>query len=79
MLVDRRGEAYYELDEVGVRLWTLLAENGNFDAVLAQLLSEFEADEEAFSREIRELLEDMAQVDLVAWEFSDSDEDDNEE
>lgn len=70
-LVDRNGEVYYELDEAGARLWSLLAENSNFDAVLAQLLTEFESDEETLSRELRELLEDMAQADLVAWEFSD--------
>lgn len=74
MLVDRAGEAYYELDEIGARLWILLAENDDFDTVLAHLLTEFEVDEETLSREMRELLEDMAQVDLVAWEFSDTDE-----
>jgi hypothetical protein len=68
ILFDRTGEAYYELDEVGMRLWQLLVENGDFDAALAQLLSEYEVEEEVLRRELLELLEDMAQSDLVAWE-----------
>jgi hypothetical protein len=68
MLVDRAGEAYYQLDEVGVRLWQLLAENGDFDAAVARMLEEYEIEEGELRRELRELLEDMAQADLVAWE-----------
>jgi hypothetical protein len=68
ILLDLNGEAYYGLDEVGMRLWQLLAENGDFDAAVAQLLTEYEVEEELLRRELRELLEDMAQSDLVAWE-----------
>ena len=81
VLLDRAGEVYYELDEVGARLWQLLAVNGDFDAAAAQILSEFKKEfgadgkdadgedgEERLQRELFELLEDMAQADLVAWE-----------
>ena len=68
ILLDLNGEAYYGLDEMGMRLWQLLSENGDFDAAVAQLLTEFEVEEDVLRREVRELLEDMAQADLVAWE-----------
>jgi hypothetical protein len=68
ILLDLNGEAYYGLDEVGMRLWQLLTENGDFDAAVTQLLTEYEVEEEHLRRELRELLEDMAQSDLVAWE-----------
>jgi hypothetical protein len=68
ILLNRKGEAYYELDEVGARLWQLLATDGDFEAALAQLLTEFEVEEEEFRQELLELLEDMALVDLVAWQ-----------
>ena len=68
ILLDLNGEAYYGLDEVGMRLWQLLAENGDFDAAVAQMLTEYEIDEETLRTELLELLEDMAQSDLVAWE-----------
>jgi hypothetical protein len=68
LLLDRKGEAYYELDEVGMRLWQLLSANGDFDAAVAQLLQEYEVEEDLLRRELLELLEDMAQADLVAWE-----------
>lgn len=68
LLVDRNGEAIFELDEVGLRLWQLLAQNGDFDAAVAQMLTEYEIEERELRRELRELLEEMAQADLVAWE-----------
>jgi hypothetical protein len=68
LLVNRQGEAYYELDEVGTRLWQLLSANGDFEAALVQLLKEYEVEEEELRGELYELLEDMAQADLVAWE-----------
>lgn len=68
ILLDRKGEAFYELDEVGLRLWLLLSANGDFDAAVAQMLTEYEVEEEVLRRELLELLEDMAQSDLVAWE-----------
>jgi hypothetical protein len=68
LLLDHNGEAYYELDEVGARLWQLLAANGDFGAAVVQMLTEYEVEEEELRRELLELLEDMAQADLVAWE-----------
>jgi hypothetical protein len=68
MLLDRAGEPYFQLDEVGLRLWQLLSENGDFDAAVAQMLEEFEVEEDVLRRELREMLEEMAQSDLVAWE-----------
>lgn len=68
VLLDRNGEAYYELDEVGMRLWQLLAANGDFDAAVVQMLIEYEVEVDELRRELLELLEDMAQSDLVAWE-----------
>jgi hypothetical protein len=74
ILLNRTGEAIYELDEVGARLWQLLANDGDFDTALAQLLAEFEPEavgdddaEEEVRRELLELLDDMAQAGLVAW------------
>jgi len=68
ILLDLNGEAYYGLDEVGMRLWQLLSANGDFDAAVAQMVTEYEVEEEELRRDLLELLEDMAQSDLVAWE-----------
>jgi hypothetical protein len=67
VLIDRKGEAFYALDDVGARLWQLLTADGDFDAAVAQILTEFEVEEAELRRQLLELLEDMAQVDLVAW------------
>jgi hypothetical protein len=52
---------------VGARLWQLLSADGDFDRAVAQLLTEFEVEEAVLRRELLELLEELAQVDLVAW------------
>jgi hypothetical protein len=67
MLVDRAGEPYFQLDDLGARLWQLLAENGELERAETQLLAEFDIEEDVLRREVRELLEEMAQADLVAW------------
>jgi hypothetical protein len=68
LLLDRKGQAHYELDDVGMRLWQLLTQNGDFEVAVAQMLIEFEVEEAVLRRDLLELLEDMAQADLVAWE-----------
>lgn len=68
VLVDRSGEAYYELDPVGARLWQLLGENGDLDRAVAQLLQEYEVEEAELRSDLLELLNDLADEGLVAME-----------
>ena len=68
LLLDRNGQAFYELDSVGTLLWQLLSVNSDFEAAFAQIVTEFEGEEEELREELYELLEDMAEIDLVAWE-----------
>jgi hypothetical protein len=68
LIFDADGDPVYQLDEVGLRLWQLLAANGDFDSAVTQMLLEYEIEERELRRELRGLLEEMAQADLVAWE-----------
>jgi hypothetical protein len=68
ILLDLNGEAYYGLDQVGMRLWQLLSEDGDLDHAVAQLLQEYEVEETELRTDMLELLNDMADAGLVAIE-----------
>jgi len=41
VLLNLQSERYYGLDDIGTRLWQLLAENGDVAAACEQLLKEY--------------------------------------
>jgi hypothetical protein len=67
-LLDPHSEAEFALDAVGLRLWQLLREDGDFARALAHLLQEFEVEEAELRTDLLELLNDLAEVGLVAVE-----------
>jgi hypothetical protein len=52
--------AYYALDPVGTRMWNLLAEEGEVDAVWRRLLAEYEVDGDELRRDLAGLVEELA-------------------
>ena len=56
---------YYGLDEVGTRMWALLAEHGSVGAVAPILLQEYEVDEERLKADLLELVDKLAAQELV--------------
>ena len=68
LLVDPSGEECYELDPVGARLWELLGADGDLDHAVAQLLLEYEVEEVELRTDLLELLNDLADMGLVAVE-----------
>jgi hypothetical protein len=65
VLLDLEREYYYGLDDVGSRIWQLLIEHGDPDAVAAEMLLEFDTDEPTLRRDIDELVDRLADVGLV--------------
>lgn len=53
VLLDLRGERYYSLDEVGTRIWALLAEHGHTETVCAHLMAMYEVDEETLRQDVQ--------------------------
>lgn len=68
VLLDLNGERYYGLNRVGTRVWQLLAENSDVDAVLKQLLTEFRVDVETLRRDLATLFQDLVQAKLITVE-----------
>jgi hypothetical protein len=56
---------YFGLDAVGTRVWTTLVEHGCARPAVTSLLQEFEVTPDVLERDIAQLLDALAQNDLV--------------
>ena len=65
VLLDQREERYFVLDDVGTRVWQLLTEHRDEDAVVARMLAEFEVDEARLRADIAELMAQLHAAGLV--------------
>ena len=52
-------------DAVGTRIWTLLQDHSDLQAVLQELLCEYEVNEETCARDLMDLVSAMAEKGLV--------------
>ncbi len=68
VLLDLRSQKYFGLDEVGTRIWQLLDELRDVEAVQAALLDEFEVAPERLRRDLRSLLDQLAADQLIELE-----------
>lgn len=58
----------YGLNGVGTRIWELIVEPRSIDSLCAQLLGEFDVEEERCRREVAELVEELRAEGLVTVE-----------
>jgi Coenzyme PQQ synthesis protein D (PqqD) len=65
VLLDLGTERYFSLDDVGTRIWTLIAEHGTIDVVVAQMLSEYDVEEAVLRRDIEALLGRLVEAGLL--------------
>jgi hypothetical protein len=70
VLLNLDNDRYYGLDDVGTRMWQLLAELGAVDAVVARLLEEYagQVDEPTLRRDLEELIATLVAAGLVTVE-----------
>jgi hypothetical protein len=65
VLLDLKSGVYFGLDGVGTRIWTLLQSHHDLQAVLQELLREYDVGEEMCVRDLRNLVSAMADKGLV--------------
>ncbi len=65
VLLDLRTGEYFGLNEVGTRIWSLLAETGSLGLAHERLLEEFEVDPSQLRRDLLSLVEELARRCLV--------------
>ena len=68
VLLSLETERYYGLNQVGTRMWELLAESGDVKTVFQKLLEEFEVDESTLRSDLTELIEDLVDDGLLSVE-----------
>lgn len=56
VLLDLRTERYFSLDDIGTRIWSLITEHNTIDAVVAQMLKEYDVTEAVLRKDVETLL-----------------------
>jgi len=65
VLVDLESGVSVELDEVGTRMWELLAEHGDLAAVATAMSAEFEVDPERLEKDLAGLVDQLSERGLL--------------
>jgi hypothetical protein len=65
VILDLASESYFGLDEVGTRIWQLLQEKDDLQAVFETLLDEYDVEADQLETDINELLEKPVDPGLI--------------
>ena len=65
VLLDLAGERYFGLDAVGTRIWQLIDELGQLQAVHDRLCAEFDADPVLIGDDLLQLVDDLLAAGLL--------------
>jgi DNA-binding MarR family transcriptional regulator len=65
VILNVNAERYYGLDDVATRAWQLLMEYGETEAVIRQMMAEYEVDEATLRQDITALVASMEQRGLI--------------
>ena len=68
VLLDLQSENYFGLDEVGTRIWQLIKETNDLEAIFNTLLAEYDVSEERLQGDLDALLGEIAGLGLVKLE-----------
>ncbi len=65
VLLNMADNHYYGLDDVATRMWQLLVEYGDGDAVIREMLTEYSVDEATLRQDFAVLIAEMEQRGLI--------------
>jgi hypothetical protein len=68
VLLDLESENYFGLDEVGTRIWQLIGETNDLQAIYQTLLKEYDVSEDRLQQDLDHLLGEIAGLGLVRLE-----------
>ncbi len=72
VLLDLDSEHYFGLDSVGTRIWQLIAEKGQLQAIVDTLLAEYDVEEERLLMDLEALLTEVSEKGLVTLQAGDA-------
>ncbi len=65
VLLNINDNRYYGLDDIATRMWQLLIEHGDEEAVIRQMLDEYDVEEPVLHQDFAELIVEMEQYGLI--------------
>jgi len=65
VLLDLASEGYFGLDDVGTRLWSLLAEGKTVASMVDSLHEDYEVEKSVLENDVRSLLEKLLSAGLI--------------
>jgi hypothetical protein len=65
VLLDLNTEQYFALNELGARLWQLISDGTDVQAVVGRLLEDYEIDEETLRNDIADWISELSGLGLV--------------
>lgn len=65
VLLNLDDNRYYGLDDIATRMWQMLMEHGDVDAVVRQMLEEYDVEEPVLRLDLTALLTEMEQNGLI--------------
>lgn len=65
VLLDLESENYFGLDEVGTRIWQLIKETGDLQAIYDTLLTEYDVEETRLQTDLETLLGEISKLGLI--------------
>ena len=68
VLLDLDSENYFGLDEVGTRIWQLIKETNDLQAIYSTLLEEYDVSEDRLQQDLDTLLAEVTGLGLVTLE-----------
>lgn len=72
VILDLSSGLYFGLNEVGTRIWTLMAEGRDISTIVQALAREFDADESTIERDVRDLVDLLRSRNLISSTTDDS-------
>jgi len=72
VILDTAASEYYGLNAVGTRIWTLLQEPKTLDEIVDVLLEEYSVDRDQCEEDVRKLLNQMMEKNLLEIRRNDS-------
>ena len=65
VILDLKSETYFGLDEVGTRIWQLLADQEDIQTITATMLNEYDVEEDQVEKDIQNLLTQLDEAGIV--------------
>jgi hypothetical protein len=65
VLLNLQTKRYFSLNETGTRIWEMVQQTADEEAIVATLLSEYEVEESMARSEVRRILDELIDAQLI--------------